>query len=86
MDKTDIYFQRRLGELERRIEKLEAEALANRQNPLNIGDYYTVPQMAKALNVSPLTIRRRIADGKITAQKVGKYWKIPKTELDQIFE
>jgi excisionase family DNA binding protein len=42
--------------------------------------------MAKALNVSPLTVRRKIQSGQITAQKIGKYWKIPKTELDQIFD
>jgi excisionase family DNA binding protein len=86
MDKSDIYLQRKIGELERRIEKLEAQLIAYTTNPVNTGEYYTVPQMAKALNVSPLTVRRKIQSGQITAQKIGKYWKIPKTELDQIFD
>lgn len=86
MDKSDMYIVRKISELERRIEKLEAEGLANRQNPMNIGEYYTVQQMAYALHVSPLTIRRRIQSGLIDAVKVGKTWRIPKTELTQIFD
>ena len=86
MDKTDLYWQRRLGEMERRVEKLEAELLAMRANPLNVGDYYTVDQMAVALNVCPLTIRRRIKQGLIEAVKVGKTWRIPRNELKEIFE
>ena len=85
MDRTDLYWQRRLGEMERRIERIEAELLANRANPMNTGDYYTVPQLASALNVCELTIRRKIRSGTITAVKVGKTWRIPKTELDEIF-
>lgn len=86
MDKTDLYWQRRLGEMERRIEKLEAQVNAYQQNPLNIGEYYTVPQFAVAMHVSELTIRRRIQSGVISAVKVGKTWRIPKSELTQIFE
>ena len=86
MDKTDLYWQRRLGEMERRVEKLEAELLAMRANPLNVMDYYTVDQMAVALNVCPLTIRRRIKQGLIEAVKVGKTWRIPRNELKKIFE
>ena len=86
MDKADLYWQRRLGELERRIEKLEAENLARRVNPTNNSEYYSIKEFAAALGVSRLTITRRIADGKIDAEKVGRTWRIPKTELHQIFE
>lgn len=86
MDKTDLYWQRRLGDMERRIERLEAKLSAFEQNPMNVGEYYTVDQFAAALHVSPLTIRRRIQAGVINAEKVGKIWRIPKTELKEIFE
>lgn len=83
MDKTDLYWQRRLGEIERRVERLEAEI---RAVPLNAGDFYTVDQFAKALCVRPITIRRRIKQGMIDAVKVGKTWRIPRSELKEIFE
>jgi len=86
MDKQDLYWQRRLVELERKVELLDAEVNAFRQNPMNVGDYYTVDQMASALDVCPLTIRRRIKQGAINAVKVGKTWRIPRNELKEIFE
>ena len=86
MDKTDLYWQRRLGEMERRIEKLEAKLLALDANPTNHSDYYSIKEFADALGVSRLTISRRISKGIINAVKVGKYWRIPKTELNQIFD
>lgn len=86
MEKSDLYWQRRISDIERHVERLEAELAAFRQNPQNVGDYYTVDQMAKALNVCPLTIRRRISAGVINAVKVGKTWRIPKDELKEIFD
>ena len=82
----DLYWQRRLGEMERRIEKAEARLSALEKNPTNNSDYYTIKEFAAALGVSRLTITRRIADGKIDAEKVGRTWRIPKTELHQIFD
>ena len=86
MDRTDLYWQSRLLELERRIEKLEAESRARSVNPSNDSDCYTIAEMAQALGVSRLTISRRIQSGVITAVKVGRNWKIPKSELKRIFE
>jgi len=83
---SDLYTLRRLGELERRIEKLEAKISAFQRNPLNDGDYYTIDQMAAALGVHRLTVSRRIKAGIIDAQKVGKTWRIPKDELEKIFD
>ena len=85
MDKQDLYWQRRLGELERRVEKLEAESEARKANPMNDSDCYTVNEFAKALGVSRLTISRRIRSGVINAVKIGKTWRIPQTELGKIF-
>lgn len=86
MDRADLYWQRRLVEMERRIERLEAKLDAMTVNPNNTGDTYTVKEFAKALGVCDLTVRRRIEQGLIGAVKIGKAWKIPKTELDKIFE
>lgn len=86
MDKTDLYYYRRLGELEKRIEKLEAKVSVLEKNPSNNSDFYSIGEMATALGVSRLTISRRITKGVIEAYKVGKYWRIPKTELEKIFE
>ena len=45
----------------------------------------TVQQAAKVLNVSPDTIRRRIRDGKLKADKVDGRWEVelPPTETMQ---
>lgn len=83
-EKTWLYWQRRLVEAERRIEKLEAQQ--NAYMVENVGDYLTVDQMARALDVKPITIRRRIKSGAIRAQKIGKTWRIPRNELTEIFE
>ena len=86
MDRSDLYWQSRLRELERRIEKLEAESRARQANPNNDSDCYTINEFAKALGVSRLTISRRIQTGVINAVKIGRNWKIPKTELNKIYE
>lgn len=86
MDRTDLYWQRRLGELERRIEKLEAELSATKVNPNNRSEFYSIDEFAAALGVHRLTISRRIKNGVISAVKVGKTWRIPKSELEKIFE
>ena len=86
MDKSDLYWQRRLGEMERRIEKLEAEIAALKANPSNDSDFYSIEEMAKALGVNRVTVTRKIQNGSIKAHKIGRNWRIPKTELEKIFE
>lgn len=86
MDKADLYWQSRIRELERRIEVLEAENRARGKNPSNNSDYYSIQEFAEALGVSRLTISRRIKSGIISAVKIGKTWRIPKSELKEIFE
>ena len=86
MDKADLYWQSRLREHERRIERLEAELMALRANPSNTSECYSINEFAQALGVSRLTISRRIQSGVISAIKVGRNWKIPKDELKKIFD
>lgn len=86
MDKSDLYFQRRLGELERRIEKVEARMSALETDPTNNSDYYSIKEFMNAMGISRATVTRKIKDGKINAYKVGRAVRIPKTELDQIFD
>ena len=82
-DRIDLYWQRRLRELERRLEKVEAKLATGNSSE---GSTYTVKEFAKAMGVCDLTIRRRLDSGEIKGVKVGKYWRIPKEELDRIFE
>ena len=86
MEKSDLYWQRRLGEMERRIEKLEAQMMAQLTNPTNHSDYYSINELAEALGVCRLTVSRMIRRGVIDAIKVGKTWRIPKSELNKIFD
>lgn len=86
MDRTDLYWQRRLGELERRIEKLEAKSNASAISPGNSSEFYTVEEFAAALGVCRLTVQRKIKAGMINGIKIGKIWRIPKSEIDRIFE
>ncbi|MBR6475503.1 MAG: helix-turn-helix domain-containing protein, partial [Lachnospiraceae bacterium] len=41
-------------------------------------DYYTVSEYAKITQKDPGNIRRYLISGKITGEKVGKQWLIPK--------
>jgi excisionase family DNA binding protein len=51
------------------------------------GLFLTISEAAKKLNVNPMTIRRRIQKGEITAQLLpkttgGQHWLIPVSELE----
>jgi len=85
-ERSDLYWQRRLGELERRLEKVEAQLEALRVNPGNDGETYSVKEFAKAMGVCDLTIRRKLDSGEIKGTKMGRNWRIPKSELNRIFE
>ena len=85
-ERAEMYWQRRLVELERRLEKVEAQLEAYKVNPTNDGETYTVKEFAKAMGVCDLTIRRKLDSGEIAGTKVGRSWRIPKTELNRIFE
>ena len=85
-EKKELYYLRKITELERRVAKLEADNIAKRINPNNGSDCYSINELAGILGVNRLTIERRIKNGTIKAVKMGKTWRIPRTVLDQIFE
>ena len=44
---------------------------------------YTPAEVAKMVDVSKMTVLRRIGDGTITAFKRGSHWRIPEAEVDR---
>jgi len=81
MDKSDLYWMRRVNELERRVELLEAQLAAGRGKPV-AGDYYTIREFAQAMGVSRATVERWRDKGLITCMKFGRTCRIPKSELE----
>jgi len=49
-------------------------------------EYYTIEEVAKMLKVVYLTVYRWIQDGKLTAYKAGKQYRIKKQDLDKFVE
>lgn len=41
-----------------------------------IDKYYTVEQISEMLNMHPKTIQRYIREGKLSAKKIGKSWRV----------
>lgn len=48
--------------------------------------FYTIDQVAEALEMHHKTIRKFIKDGKLKANKVGKQWRISKEDLDRFMD
>lgn len=48
--------------------------------------YYTIEQISKLLNMHPKTIQRYIREGKLSAVKVGKAWRISGHDLSIFIE
>ena len=46
----------------------------------------TVKQVAELLQVSIPQVRRMIANGELSAMKVGREWRVPKAALEELFE
>ena len=49
-------------------------------------DLMTVYEVAQMLHVHPLTVRRKLYDGKIRAYRVDNLWRIPKAEVFRYLE
>ncbi len=47
-------------------------------------EFLTVREVAQPLRITGQTVRRWIQSGQITAQKVGRDWVIPTSELDRL--
>ena len=85
MESPEMYWQRRVTQLEARVERLEAEMSANRVTVQNRSEFFSVKEFAAAMNVCEMTIQRKVKKGEIKAVKIGKAWRIPRSELDNIF-
>lgn len=48
--------------------------------------YYTIEEVAKMLKVVYLTVYRWIQDGKLTAYKAGKQYRIEKSDLQSFMK
>lgn len=46
----------------------------------------TVKQVAELSQVSIPQVRRMIANGELSAMKVGREWRVPKAALEELFE
>ncbi|KKR98814.1 MAG: binding domain protein, excisionase family protein [Candidatus Uhrbacteria bacterium GW2011_GWF2_41_16] len=49
-------------------------------------DFYLVDELAEKLRVNPMTIYRYIKAGKIEAHKIGKEFRITKTEFERFLK
>lgn len=57
----------------------------NNQN-VNEKEFYLVEELASSLRVSKMTIYRYINAGKLTAHKIGKEFRIPKSEFEKFLK
>ena len=46
--------------------------------------FYTVHEVAKHLKLTPKTIYRMLEDGRLSALKVGKSWRIRESDLEAL--
>lgn len=46
--------------------------------------YITIPQLAKMLGVSRVTVYRKVKSGEIAAEKVGRNYVIADSEIDNV--
>ena len=51
-----------------------------------MSDLLTVNEVAKRLKLHPVTITRYIREGKLSALKFGRVWRIKEEELDHILK
>lgn len=48
-------------------------------------EFVTIPELAKFLGISRIAVFKKVKNGEIKAQKVGRIYLIPKSKVDQIF-
>lgn len=48
--------------------------------------FVDVPYLCELLELQPDTIRKRIQNGSIKAAKIGRTWRIPKSEVERLYE
>jgi len=83
----------RLSNVKDKLETLYRELLIEKReiyqgNPLRMGDktFYSVPELAHKLNVTTVTIRNYLKQGKLKGRKVMGKWFISDENLFEIFK
>lgn len=49
-------------------------------------EYFTTEDIAKLLQISPITVQRWLNDGKLKGFKVGQTWRVSKKVLEEYLE
>ena len=83
MDKSEHYWKTKITELEMRIESLETDLAILKKTDVR-NDFYTIEEYADLMKVCKATVYHRVKNGYITAVKIGKSWRIPKSQLFEI--
>lgn len=47
--------------------------------------FVDVPFICDMMQLHPNTVRKMIRDGRIKAARIGKTWRIPKSEIERIY-
>lgn len=55
--------------------------------PIEFGDtkFYTLDEIAKAFNVTKITIRSYLKEGKLRGEKMGKRWYVSEESIKEFF-
>ena len=80
-ESQELFLLRKMSEMEMRIEQLESVIDAIKNSGNLTADYYTIEEYSEIMKVCKATVYHRVKNGYIVAVKVGKSWRIPKTEL-----
>lgn len=51
-----------------------------------MNDLYTVDEVAEMLRVTTKTIYLHLKEGKLKGSKVGRYWRISKSQIDDFLK
>ena len=80
-DKELSYWKSKISEMEMRIERLEEDLAKAQIIAANKDDFYTIDEYADIMKLCTATVYHKVKNGSIAGVKVGKCWRIPKSEL-----
>ncbi len=74
---------RELESLSRRVEQLEALMRASRRD-VPERTAYKVSEVAALIGRAPKTVRRMIEDGRLSAEDMGGWYAVPRSEVERL--
>ena len=80
-EQQELFIFRRISEMEMRIEQMESTIDALTKSTNLKSDYYTIEEYADIMKVCKATVYHKVKHGYIIGVKIGKNWRIPKSEL-----